>query len=118
MEMLDAAEALSEQAGILADQVGTLGHRLIDFAYMPRHPDLQHEGAMPMPMDPVTYVRDKKHALRGMLLVYQDLIDKGVIEDPPLRSGPDRSHFGRRCEEARAPRSQVSNELCDLLRSD
>jgi len=41
-----------------------------------------------MPIDAVTYVRDKKHALRGMLLVYLDLIDKKVIED---RSGPDRS---------------------------
>jgi hypothetical protein len=34
-----------------------------------------------MPIDAVTYVRDKKHALRGMLLVYLDLIDKKVIED-------------------------------------
>jgi hypothetical protein len=37
-----------------------------------------------MPMDAATYVRDKKHALRGMLLVYLDLIDKKVIEDPPF----------------------------------
>ena len=35
-------------------------------------------------MDAVTYVRDKKHALRGMLLVYRGLIDQKVIEDPPF----------------------------------
>jgi hypothetical protein len=71
-----------------------------------------------MPMDAVTYVRDKKHALRGMLLVYQDLIDKRVIEDPPFNLDQIALILADDVKKLGLLEAKFLMSVCDLLRSD
>ena len=71
-----------------------------------------------MPMDAVTYVRDKKHALRGMLLVYRNLIDKKVIEDPPFDLDQIAAMLADDVKKLGLVEAKFLLSVCDLLRSD
>ncbi len=69
-------------------------------------------------MDAVTYVRDKKHALRGMLLVYRGLIDQKVIEDPPFDLDQIAAMLADDVKELGLVEAKFLLSVCDLLRSD
>jgi len=69
-------------------------------------------------MDAVTYVRDKKHALRGMLLVYRGLIDQKVIEDPPFDLDQIAAMLADDVKELGLVEAKFLLSVCDLLRND
>ena len=69
-------------------------------------------------MDAVTYVRDKKHALRGMLLVYRGLIDQKVIEDPPFDLEQIAAMLADDVKKLGLVEAKFLLSVCDLLRSD
>ena len=71
-----------------------------------------------MPMDAVTYARDKKHALRGMLLVYQDLIDRKVIDDPPFDLDQIALILADDVKKLGLVEAKFLLSVCDLLRND
>ena len=69
-------------------------------------------------MDAVTYVRDKKHTLGGMLLVYRELIDKKVIEDPPFDLDQIALILADDVKKLGLLEAKFLLSVCDLLRSD
>ena len=71
-----------------------------------------------MPMDAETYIRDKKHALGGMLLVYRELIDKKVIEDPPFDLNQIAAILADEVKDLGLVEAKFLLSVCDLLRSD
>ena len=70
-----------------------------------------------MPMDAVTYARDKKHALGGMLLVYRELIDKKVIEDPPFDLNQIAAILADEVKDLGLVEAKFLLSVCDLLRN-
>ncbi len=69
-------------------------------------------------MDAVTYVRDKKHTLGGMLLVYRELIDKKVIEDPPFDLDQIALILADDVKKLGLVEAKFLLSVCDLLRGD